>query len=357
VTRHVIARAFAVCLVASAALIAWHLREVLMIVLGAVLISSAITPIARRISGRGLRPRAALGLVYAGLLAVVASVGALVGRALVSEVASLGEALGQGYDTWRKHAQAGSFVTRLLTDKLPAQLGEAPSAFFSGATLGSTTAPLHVLTSVAWTIALAICWSYAGQRIEQVGFALLARSWRARARSGWSSLCSTAGDVLRGEAAQSLLLLVSLSGVFVLAHVRYAVVAALLVAALRLLPFIGAPAAVLVGALAGLGVGPWHAVLAAACTALLLIGVARFARIRGYGDVHPLLVAFVALATLIDRGGIAVVLAPVFAAALQGFVEGWLRSAGGAPPGDAAALAAWARPVGPAAASAPGGSG
>lgn len=320
---NVAARAFGACLVVAAALVAWRLAEVLAILLGAIVVASAIAPIANRISGRRLSPRTALGIAYAGLLTGVAAVGVLIGRALVSELGVLGREMATSYASWRQRGQAGSFVLRLLTDHLPRQLGEAPTELLSGASFTSTTAPLHVLNSVAWTLVLAICWSFAGERIEQVAFALVGSRWRPRARAAWRAMHDHAGAVLRDEVTESLVLMVVLSGVFYFGEVRYAVVAALLVAILRLLPFVGGPIAVLVSALAGMSVGPWHGALTGTLSALLLIGSARLT--RDTSDAHPLLVAVVALAILIGHGGIAVVVAPVLAAAMQGLAGGWIE--------------------------------
>ena len=101
-----------------------QLRGLLILVLTSFFIGCAMEPTVNRLAARGWRRSRATGLVFLGLLAVVAAFVAIMGRLLVGQVRGLVEAL-PGFTREAAHQVDDHFGTDLSSNGVVAKLGGA----------------------------------------------------------------------------------------------------------------------------------------------------------------------------------------------------------------------------------------
>ena len=101
-----------------------QLRGLLILVLTSFFIGCAMEPTVNRLAARGWRRSRATGLVFLGLLAVVAAFVAIMGRLLVGQVRGLVEAL-PGFTREAAHQVDDHFGTDLSSSGVVAKLGGA----------------------------------------------------------------------------------------------------------------------------------------------------------------------------------------------------------------------------------------
>jgi predicted PurR-regulated permease PerM len=318
-----------------AALIAWQVREALLMLLGAVALASTCEPAVRFLMARGLSRGLASTLAFAGGLALFVGAVTLVGGALLGEVdralrlapglyeRALARQAAQG--GWLGDLAAGAPNVEELVDALA---GYNPGNVLGGL-LGLTSGLLSPLIFVLGAATLAVYWMFEQQRLEWAWLSLLPLQARTSARTIWSRCIAEIGIYIRGTVALVALTALLLAVVYSLLGLPFAVLLALIGGVAQVVPLLGGVLGLLIALPFALLQGPLSAGLTLGFGMAVLLGMRLVVEPRLYRGgvrVNPLLSVLLALA-LFEVGGLLwTLVAPPLAAALTVLYAGLLEA-------------------------------
>lgn len=307
-------------------LLIWQFSSAIVLFLLSLAVAAALRPVINTITGRNVPKRLALGIVYALLVAAIASFFFLTTPALLDELQRATDDFVSNYDRAKAEwPQRGSVFQQTLAEQLP------PSTDFYQALTSPEGVPalagvfglaqnfFSTLGQIAIIIILSLYWSSDQFRFERLALSLLPEEHHPKALHVWRSVESGVGSYLRSELIQSvftgLLLWVGFSAL----GIRYPVLLALWGAIVRLIPWFGALIAVLPALFLGIGISSTIGLLATVYTVgiLLFLKLVIEPRFFPRNKYSSLLVVLFVIALAETFGFIGVVLAPPLAVAVQ----------------------------------------
>jgi predicted PurR-regulated permease PerM len=268
-----------------------------------------------------------LGIVYGIVTLLLVSFFLFIGPLLLQDLQDATNDFIVNYDHAKlEWAESGSLFQKTLAEQLPpsADLFQAVTSMEDGVPV--LTGAFEVvqdffsgLGNLAIVIILSLYWSADQLRFERLGLSLLPDEYHSKALQVWRSVETRVGAYLRGELIQSILtgLIVWLG--YATMGIRYAVLLALWVAVVRLIPWFGALIAVIPALIIGIGTSSVLGLVAALYTIFLLLVAKlvvepRFFRRERYS---ALLIVLFVIAMAGAFGFIGMVLAPPLAVAIQ----------------------------------------
>lgn len=307
-------------------ILVWQFSFAIVLFLLSLALAAGLRPLINSITGRNVPKRVALVIVYALLVAAIASGLFLIGPALLEEVERAANEFALNYDRAKAEwPERGTAFQQALAEQLP------PSADFYRALTSEEGVPalagvfgiaqnfFETLGRIAIIIILSLYWSADQYRFERLGLSLLPKEHHARALHIWRSVESGVGSYLRSELIQSVLTGVLLWLGFSVLGIRYPILLALWGAIVRLIPWFGALIAVLPALVIGIGISSSVGVVATLYTVGILLALNLLIEPRFFPRTKysALLVVLLVIALADTFGFIGVVLAPPLAVAVQ----------------------------------------
>jgi predicted PurR-regulated permease PerM len=308
-------------------LLIWQFASAIVLFILSLAAAAILRPFVTSLTNRLTSKRLALGIVYGIVTLSLISFFLLIGPLLLQDLQDATNDFISNYDHAKlKWAESGSLFQKTVAEQLPpsADLFQAVTSMEGGVPV--LTGALAVvqdffsgLGNLAIVIILSLYWSTDQLRFERLGLSLLPDEYHSKALQVWRSVETRVGAYLRGELIQSILtgLIVWLG--YATMGIRYAVLLALWVAVVRLIPWFGALIAVIPALIIGIGTSSILGLVAALYTIFLLLVAKlvvepRFFRRERYS---ALLIVLFVIAMAGALGFIGVVLAPPLAVAIQ----------------------------------------
>lgn len=307
-------------------LLIWQFGTAIMLFLLSLAVAAAVRPLISSITGRNVPKRLALGIVYALLIAAIASSILLVSPPLLEDLQTATDDFVASYDrAMAEWPVEGTTFQRTLAEQMP------PSAELYQALVSPQGIPalegvfglaqnfFSTLGQIAVILILSLYWSADQFRFERLALSLLPQEYHSKALHVWRSVESGVGAYLRSELVQSVLAGVLLWLGFSVLGIRYPTLLALWGAIVRLIPWFGALIAVLPALLIGIGISSIVGLVATAYTVgiLLILKLIVEPRFFPRSKYSSLLIVLLVIALAEAFGFIGVILAPPLAVALQ----------------------------------------
>jgi len=256
--------------VTAVALLFWFLfrfHMLLLMIFAAIIISTAMQPVVRRLNQRGLSPATGIVIVY-GLLLMLIGLFIWIGSPfLVDQAATISSTLAETYQILRQEiAGSGNIILRRLAVAMPPTLSlavespaESEDVMASLVQLGNlTTAGFRSVLGIAATFLLAFYWTLESERIKGIFFLLFPQEKREAVRQ----FIASAEEKLSGYViGQSILVLV----VGALALVAYlliglpnAVILAIFAGIMEAVPLLGPTLGAIPAGLVAFSLSPIH---------------------------------------------------------------------------------------------------
>jgi putative permease len=308
-------------------LLIWQFAGAIALFLLSLAVSAILRPFISSLTNRLMSKRLALGIVYAIVTISLVSFFLLIGPLLLQDLQDATNDFISNYDRAKlEWAESGSVFQKTVAEQLP------PSAdLFQAATSMEDAVPLLTgaltvvqgffsgLGNLAIVVILSLYWSADQLRFERLSLSLLPDEYHPKALQVWRSVEARVGAYLRGELVQSILTGFIVWFGYAAMGIRYAVLLALWVAVVRLIPWFGALIAVIPALLIGIGTSSVLGMLAAFYTIVILLFAKlviepRFFRRQRYS---ALLIVLFVIAMAGALGVIGMVLAPPLAVAIQ----------------------------------------
>jgi predicted PurR-regulated permease PerM len=303
----------------------WKVRVAIFLLLGSIVIASAMRPGVEALSRRGV-PRA-LGVAF-HYVAVIAVVGALlwfaVPRALTETRGAIAQ-LPQTRSQIHQEARHSHGLKRSFLIGLERRLDELPSAGrLVDRAVGLTRRAVDVVVGMFFLFASAAYWIFERERAQQAALSLLPRRKRKKALDTWNLIELRLGAFVRGQLILVFLVGTILSLAFWAIGLPYWLLVGLFAGIVELVPVLGPLAA---GALA-IGVGLTESPQVALAAGLAVLGLRLLEdylvipRLLGNAiGISPLIVLVAVSTAGILFGGLAVLLAIPIAALLVTLVD------------------------------------
>lgn len=318
--------AFLVFATLTVLFILWQFREAVVLFLLSFALAAAIRPLIERLIEFGLNKGLALILAYVFFLVILAGI-FLVGNApLATDIQLFTDFLINRFE-WVKNVwlQSGNTLLVNIANQLPetknlfATITGQGSMVVLQSVFGFAQGAFAFLARIAMIIALSLYWSADHVRFERLWLSLLPWDLRVRARKILQSVERGVGAYIGREATLSLLFGLLLWGSYLLLHVKYASLIALIGTLARLIPWLGALVVILLPIIIGSTLGWWAGLLAAFVSLLLLYLLERIIG-RHFFDssrVNSILLIVVVIAMTDSFGLIGAILATVLAVSLE----------------------------------------
>ena len=236
----------------------WQFRMAVIYVLISLTLAATLRPLVHRLAGRRFIVRMAWILLYLAILGGFSFLLFLAGKAVISEIQRFAQTVSV-QDSWTLPVwlQGSSFQSTVM-ERLP-----APSKLFEALTgstgqlvlpalLGFSKGIGSLVTALLIILFLSIYWSFNQIHFERLWLSLLPSDQRTRARGIWRTIESNLGAYIRSELIQSLVAGLLLFLGYWLLGSPYPVLLAVIGAIAWLIPFIGAPLAVILPLILGL---------------------------------------------------------------------------------------------------------
>ena len=308
-------------------LLIWQFATAIILFILSLAAAAILRPFVTSLTNRLMSKRLALGIVYGIVTLLLVSFFLFIGPLLLQDLQEATNDFISNYDRAKlEWAESGSLFQKTLAEQLPpsADLFQAVTSMEDGVPV--LTGAFAVvqdffsgLGNLAIVIILSLYWSADQLRFERLGLSLLPDEYHSKALQVWRSVETRVGAYLRGELIQSILtgLIVWLG--YATMGIRYAVLLALWVAVVRLIPWFGALIAVIPALIIGIGTSSILGLVAALYTIFLLLVAKlvvepRFFRRERYS---ALLIVLFVIAMAGAFGFIGMVLAPPLAVAIQ----------------------------------------
>jgi putative permease len=278
-TRKMVVFGTAVMTALLAIVLIWQFRMAVIYVLISLSLAAALRPLIQRLAGRRFMVRMAWILLYLVVLVGFGFLIFLAGKAVVIEIQRFAQTV-SAQDAWTLPAWLkGSSFQRTVMERLP-----APSKLFEAVTgstgqlvlpalLGFTKGIGSLVTALLIILFLSIYWSINQIHFERLWLSLLPSGQRTRARGIWRTIEPNLGAYIRSEVIQSLLAGLLLGLGYWLLGSPYPILLAVIGALAWLIPFIGAPLAVILPLVLGLLTSVQFSLFTALYTLIVLIAL------------------------------------------------------------------------------------
>ena len=250
----------------------WRVREVIVWCAIAVFVAVALDPAVNWLQQARVKRMTAILLAYFGLLLGMMGTIALLVPLLITQTKSLtsfAAAFSQNPQGWLGHVR--DFASRVnlgwLYDAVVGQLRDAPAQLgqwtesFLLSSRGVLVSAAEFVTASLTILAISFFLLVDGENFIDRGIQLFPGTQRARLRRIFTHTARAVSGYVTGNLLISVICGVALFVVLILLKMPYAVVLALIVAVLDLIPQIGATLGGALLVLAGLFVDPWKSVI------------------------------------------------------------------------------------------------
>lgn len=236
--------------------LAFRFYLVILIVLAGIIISLALSPAVDRLKARGIPAGVAVGLIYV-LLFIVGALFLRFGVPLIADqAATISAQLGEGYTSIRQELrEAPNLLVQRLAESLPEALSLSDARNGEGPTNGAANeegaaspvgSALHyaglgakVLFLTGAIFLIAFFWTIESERIKRSGVALLPLNRRDSARELIDEIEQRVGSYVIGQLLLSLIMGSLALVAYLIIGLPYALVLALFVAVMEIIPLIG----------------------------------------------------------------------------------------------------------------------
>ena len=308
-------------------LLIWQFAVAIVLFILSLAVAAILRPFVTSLTNRLMSKRLALGIVYGIVTLLLISFFLFIGPLLLQDVQDATNDFIVNYDRAKlKWAESGSLFQKTVAEQLPpsADLFQAVTSMEDGVPV--LTGALAVvqdffsgLGNLAIVIILSLYWSADQLRFERLGLSLLPDEYHSKALQVWRSVETRVGAYLRGELIQSILIGLIIWLGYATMGIRYAVLLALWVAVVMLIPWFGALIAVIPALIIGIGTSSILGLVAPLYTIFLLLVAKlvvepRFFRRERYS---ALMIVLFVIAMAGVFGFIGMVLAPPLAVAIQ----------------------------------------
>jgi putative permease len=304
----------------------WQFREVLVIFLLSLAVSSALYPMIDYLTERKLPRKVALALSYLTALGVVAGLLLIISGPLVHELGQVSNQIAISYEQTRSSwLQYGTTFQQTLAGVVPpaeeifSKMGNEGGVWLFQGLMNITTNLVGFFGSLGLVLILSLYWSVDRLHFERLLLSLIPVDQRARVRMIWRGIEKGVGAYFRSELIQSLLAGFLLWFGYRLMGLNYPVLLAVVGALVWLIPWFGAVIAMIPPFLVGLSSGLPLGILAALYTLFVLVVQEyiiepRIFRRKSYSAVILVLVILM----LTDAFGlVGLLLAPLLSAFIQ----------------------------------------
>ncbi len=304
----------------------WQMHEAVQLLLLALALAAALTPMVQRLLRQGLPLIWAVGLSYALVLASLSLFILTFGFLAYAELVQALTAVPSWYEQtrltlvqqgdWRNNLGQMLPAIATIADTLTGSRLEEVGARVFGLASGITTWVV-LLFAVA---SLGFYWLLDQQRIERLWLSLLPLRARVSARTLWEEIYREVGIYVRGEIAIALLTVIALTSVYSIVQLPGAVTLALIGGLIQVVPVVGLLLALVPALLIALtrDIPTLLITLGLTLTTLLIIKLVIAPRVFRKGiNINPVLLLIVILILADIAGLVAILLGPPLAAALQ----------------------------------------
>lgn len=253
--RTLVAATLVVALVVAGFWLIFRFHQAVLIVMAGIIVSLALAPVVDRLRARGVRPGVAVGLMYGLLLAVGILFLRFGAPLIIDQAANISAQLGEGYGSIRENLRrAPSLLVQRLADSLPEQPGlpaEEPAAATGNAEPApDATSPIDdvlryggmgamALFQIGAIFLIAFFWTVESERIKRSAVALLPLNRREPAREFIGEIEGRVGGYVLGQLMLSGIIGTLSLVAYLIIGLPYALVLALFVAVMEIIPFIG----------------------------------------------------------------------------------------------------------------------
>jgi predicted PurR-regulated permease PerM len=307
-------------------LLLWQFSVAILLFILSLAVAAALRPLINSLTGKNVRKRFALGIVYSLLIAAIASSILLITPPLLEELERATDDFVSNYDRAKAEwPRSGSLFQQTLAEQLP------PSTEFYQALTTESGVPVltgivttaqnffSILGQMAIVLILSLYWSADQFRFERLALSLIPEQHHPRALHVWRSVETGVGEYLRSELVQSVLAGLMLWFGYSVLGIRYPLLLALWGALTRLIPWFGSIIAVLPALFIGIGISSAVGILATIYTVGILLVLSLIIEPRFFPrhKYSSLLIVLFVIALAEAFGFIGVVLAPPLAVAVQ----------------------------------------
>lgn len=258
--------------------ILWEVRRIVLLFVLALGLSAAIRPVVDYLMQQRIPRIWATVATYLLVAALLSTLLVVVSEPSFVSLQRLTDDLAITYERLvTQWAQQGSSVQRAIAQRLPsaeelyASLAGERGAAVAQAVLGIALNLVDIMSQLALVIILSAYWSTQDIQSERVWLSLLPVAARTRVRNTWRELQKSIGEYIRFSAIQSIAAGLGLVILYRSLGLGYAVLLAILAALLRLIPWFGIAAAIILAAAAGLARAPVISLAAALGTLLVFV--------------------------------------------------------------------------------------
>lgn len=301
-------------------------RAVVIIFLLSLFTASAVRPLIRRLTERGIPAALSIALTYFVGVLILGGWLYAVGHFALGELADLSDEIVSEYQVLQQSWQSGNMLQQSIASRLPPTqaildaLAAEEGTLLAQALLTIVGSIASVLAAVVIMIVLSIYWNADRIRFEGLWLSLLPASQRGRVRRAWDQVEDGVGDYLRSQGTQLFLAVILLAAGYYLMGIDYPVLLAIVGAVAWLIPVLGfmfaALAALLVGLIHSAGIGT----LAALYTVVIFLVLHNLVErrfLRYERDFSFLLVTLLVIPLAETYGFIGLLAAPPLAVSIE----------------------------------------
>ena len=250
----------------------WQLREVVVWCVIALFVAVALNPAVNWLQRRGIKRIIAILLTYFGLLLGVMGIGVLVVPLLFTQIEALvnfGVAVSQNPEQWLGYLRdfanqlsLGWLFDAVVTQlqEVPAQLGQWTESFLLS-TGGFLISAAGFVVALITILVVSFFLLLEGERFVNLGLQLFPEPQRPHLQRILRQGAEAVSGYVTGNLTISLICGVAIYVVLLVLGMPYAVVLALIVAVLDLIPQIGAPVGGGLLVVVGLLIDPWKSLI------------------------------------------------------------------------------------------------
>lgn len=245
--REIVTATLVVAAVLGGFFLLYRFRVVVFLLLAALVINIAISPVVNWLVARGRSRPLAVALVYLAMLVVISLFVILVGPMLVSQVSNFSAKIPDYYRSGRELLIASpnyvlrrvALIAPVLPDMTPTIETDEQALAQAASFLAGVSNALRALLIVGTLFALAYYWNLEGQRVKL----WLLRFAPAQRRDGIRAVIdeaeATVGAFLAGQLLLGLLIGIASLGAYLLIGLPYALALAVLAGLFELIPLVG----------------------------------------------------------------------------------------------------------------------
>lgn len=264
-TKQLVQWTLGVAIVAAGFYLIIRFQHVVVLLLAAIILSTAVRPAARWLQRRGLSRPFSIALVFVTVGLVVALVSYFIVPVLTEQGAALWPSLNEGYQGLRDNLQRlpNILVRRLmlvLPEELSALGGSPPTTTADEAVVASTLAQSSRLFSSLLQIAvifmLSFTWTLEGERIKQSALLLVPAAKRGEIRDLLNDIETMLSGYLLGQGLLVLIIGVMSFIAYWIIGLPHMIVLAAFAGLMEAVPYIGPFLGALPAVIVGLSISP-----------------------------------------------------------------------------------------------------